>query len=296
MSVIHTSVCTSLQVGLAVAGGGISGAASVGVLQAFLEAGIEVTHIAGTSSGAIVAALFALGYDPFELHTLVPSLTKKQLDYDRVGIALRILGIRRFLEGLIKGKKLHGEFLRLTEGRTLNEVSLPVGIVATDLKSGNPLVFTQTPLPTFATITQVQIADALSASCAIPLLFRPVRLQNKILVDGGVVMNCPVRVVREMGAPFVIAVDTVTAFANEKIENLTSGFSIFSHVINLTLRNQMEVEQREADLVFFPHVGAVGALDFEKLQVCIEAGYAYAKERIPKLIETLQAKLPTIAT
>lgn len=278
------------QIGVAIAGGGVSGAAAVGVLRALAEAGISVSHIAGSSSGAVVAAMYALGYEVEELRSFIPLLTKKQLDYDRQGILRRLLRRQRYLDGWIKGHRLNRSFEHFTKGAKLSDVPLPLGVVATDLSTGRPVVFAQpgiTVAPGIEVVHDASLADALQASCAIPVLFQPVRKFGHILVDGGVVMNCPVSIVRQMGASFVLSVDTVTAFANSKVGQLPSALSIFAHVVNITLRNQMAAEHERADAAFHPDVGAVGALDFHKIEQCIEKGYEYAVKHIPAIFSKM---------
>lgn len=273
----------AMKTGLALAGGGVSGSAAVGVIQALEEAGIEITHVAGTSSGSIVAALYAYGYSIEDLKRTIPRFTRRQLDVDWNAILSRILRRRPYLDGWIKGVRLQSLLDVLTHSDSVSGFRIPCGIVATNLRTGQPVVFARDPVPNFHTETEIQISQALLASSAIPVIFQPVRWNGLILTDGGVAMNCPVRVVREMGAARVIAVDTVTAFANDDVGELRSGLSVFAHVINLNLRQQMAHEHRYTDFSIYPHVGYVGAFDFHKVNQCIEAGYRTAWEMMDQI-------------
>lgn len=281
------TACDKRSVGLALAGGGVSGAAAIGVIQALEEEGFTVSHIAGTSSGAMVAALYAFGYSTEDMKQVMPRLTKRHLDYDWRAILAKILVRRSYLDGWIKGSRIRSLLEELTESKDLSAFRIPCAIVATDLSKGQPVLFANKQIPDFLTETGISIGQAVLASCSIPVIFQPVRWKQYILSDGGVTMNCPVRVVRALGAERVIAVDTVTAFANDDVGQLKSGLSIFAHVINLNLRQQMAHEHQYADLSLHPHVGYVGALDFHKVQQCAEAGYRDAKNRMDELRKVL---------
>ncbi|MFC4770303.1 patatin-like phospholipase family protein [Effusibacillus consociatus] len=275
------------KAGLAIAGGGVSGSAAIGVIQALEEAGITISHIAGSSSGAMVAALYAYGYSVDGMKQVMPRFTKRHLDYDWKAILARFLLRRPHLDGWIKGTRLQSLIGELTEWKNVSAFRIPCGIVATDLRQGKPLIFSKDPVPGFPFESDITIAQAVQASCSIPVIFQPVRWKQYILSDGGVSINCPVRVVKALGAERVIAVDTVTAFANSDVGQLRSGLSIFAHVINLNLRDQMAREHEWADLSLHPHVGYVGALDFHKVQQCVEAGYLYTKQRIDQVKKVL---------
>ncbi|MFC0214979.1 patatin-like phospholipase family protein [Paenibacillus chartarius] len=264
-----------METGLALAGGGVPGAAAVGVLMALEEAGITVTHITGTSSGAMVAALYAYGYAPQQLLGIVPMLNRRYLDFDWRGILYKALFRRPSLDGWLKGERLYKLMAELTHYRDLSALRIPCGIVATDLADGKPFVFANAEVPGYSWDYSFHIAEAVRASFAIPVLFRPFRRDAKLLVDGGVSTNCPVRICRAMGASKVIAVDSVTLPAAAP-SLLDGSFSILYKVIQLTLKQQMENEHACADMGLLIDVGTVGAFDFHKVGDCIEAGYRTA--------------------
>lgn len=279
-----------VKAGLALAGGGVSGSAAIGVIQALEETGITISHIAGSSSGSIVAALYAYGYNADRLKQIMPQFTKRQLDFDWRAILSRALRRRRYLDGWIKGSRIQHLLSEMTDSSSVNAFRIPCGIVSTDLRTGQPVVFSNQVIPNFETETDISIAQALLASSAIPVIFQPVRWKGRVLSDGGVVMNCPVQIVREMGAERIIAIDTVTAFANEDVGQLHSGLSVFAHVINLNLRNQMAHELRLADISIHPRVGYVGAFDFHKVEQCVKAGYEKAWDMMDQIHEVLNCR------
>lgn len=276
-----------MKTGIAIAGGGVSGFASIGVIQALEEAGIEITHIAGSSSGSVVAALYAYGYSPQELCKMLPHVNRRHLDIDVRSPLLSLFSRYRHVDGLIKGDRLRQIIEKLTDGATLSRLHIPCGIVTTDLKSGETIVCSQIPLPDFPTISEIPVATAVQASFSIPVIFRPVRYSSYVLVDGGVNCNCPVQIVKQLGATHVISVDTVTPFVKNRNLNLQSGKSILYHVIHLHLYHQMKQEHSYADITLHPDVGQVSTLAFHKAMQCVEAGYTYTKARISAIKEKL---------
>ncbi|CAH0118214.1 hypothetical protein PAE9249_00681 [Paenibacillus sp. CECT 9249] len=275
-----------MRTGLALAGGGVPGTTALGVIQALEEADIKITHVAGTSSGSIVAALYAYGMATDKLLAVVPRLNRRYLDIDWRSIFLKLVLYRPYLDGWLKGKRLFDLVAELTESSFLSEMKIPCGIIATDLSSGRPIIFAKQPIDGYTTESEISIAEAVRASISIPVLFQPMRWKDYVLVDGGVTMNCPVQVVRAMGAERVISVDPVTPFVKQK-NPLTSALSIFNYAINLNLQYQMQQEHSYADLTLFPMVGPVSSFDFRKVQQCITAGYRHAKEKLDEIKNVL---------
>lgn len=274
-----------MEIGLALAGGGIPGCAAVGVLKALDEAGIIVTHITGASSGAMVAALYAYGYSPEELEKIVPRLNRRYLDLDWKAVILKLLNLRPDVEGWLKGDRLRGLMEELTEKESLSAFKIPCGIVATDVNSRKPVVFSQDSIEDYLWEKNILIADAVRASFAIPVIFRPLYRNGKKIVDGGVVSNCPVQICKKLGAKQVIAVDPITPITMTK----TNGkYQSYYQKIYLQLKSQMEIEQQYADFVIFPETGFVGAFDFRKANQCIQAGYQATIDKIDEIKNRLR--------
>ncbi|PLT28640.1 patatin-like phospholipase family protein [Peribacillus deserti] len=271
-----------METGLAFAGGGIPGCAAVGVLKALKEAGIKVTHIAGTSSGAMAAALYAYGYEPGDLEKLVPTLSRRYLDIDYKAVLLRALFLQPKLKGWLKGNRFRHLIQTLTHEDSLSALQIPCGIVATDLNKGTPVVFTQSPISDFAYETEASIADAVRASFAIPFLFKPALHKGAALIDGGVTVNCPVRICRALGANRVIAVDPISPIAD--IPSSSYGtYKLIHKIIYLNLKLQMESELKFADYVIQPQTDFVGGFEFKKAVQCIEAGYHSTMKNIDEI-------------
>jgi NTE family protein len=173
-------------VGLALSGGAARGIAHAGVLEVLVAAGIPVRAVAGTSAGSVVGALFAAGMAPAEIGRL--GLETRWLDLFRARLPRA---------GLIPGEGLERFFDRILPARTFAELRLPFAAVATDLATGGRVDLTSGPL-----------ARAVLASCSLPVLLEPVQIGGRLLVDGGVSSQVPVRAVREtLGVVPVVAVD-----------------------------------------------------------------------------------------
>src|SRR5690606_20097382 len=150
----------------------------------------------GTSAGAVVAALYAYGYRPKHMTKLLPLINKELVDYDYPSFVRAFLRRGMQVQGLAKGERLRYLIAETTRNARMADLPFPVAFIATDLKTARPVIFTSRPflrpLPGADVITDIPVADAVVASCAIPVLFQPIRHRGRILVDGGVIDNCPI--------------------------------------------------------------------------------------------------------
>ena len=175
------------KIGLALGSGSARGWAHIGVIHALTEAGIPVDYVAGTSIGAVVGAVYAVGR--------IDSLEEMALQFDWKMI-IRFLDVVFPKSGLIDGKKVADFIREHVEGKNIENFTLPFCTVSTDLATGCEVV-----------IKEGDSIEAVRASISVPGVFTPVRRNSSVLVDGGLVNPVPVSVVRQMGADFVIAVD-----------------------------------------------------------------------------------------
>jgi len=182
------------RIGLALGGGGARGLAHIGVLQTLQRAGIPVDCLAGTSMGAVIAAGYAAGMSPAELEQEATAATRLHHL-----LSLADAGVPD--GGLLRGRRLMRYFERCLRQTSFADLHLPLAVVAVDLNTRREVVLREGP-----------VALALRATTAVPGLFAPLELDGQRLVDGGLLNNLPVDVVRQMGAQVVIAVD-VTATA-----------------------------------------------------------------------------------
>lgn len=254
------------RVGLALGGGAARGFAHIGVIQVLEENGIKVDYVAGTSAGSLVAALYASGKDGKSLALMADSMDESAFaDWAFPG------------RGLIRGEAL-AKFVRThTGGRSIEQMRIPLGIVATDLDNGQPILF--------------QVGDpgvAVRASSAVPAVFTPVRIGAREYVDGGLVSPVPVRFARQMGAELVIAVD-ISAIPDgnatgDPMRMLLQTFAIMGKSINA-------FELREADVVMRPKLAGVSSADFSSRKRSIQAGREVALAMLPELRSRIAARM-----
>jgi NTE family protein len=234
-------------IGLALGGGAARGFAHIGVIQVLEEAGIRPDLVIGTSAGSLVAALYASGKSGAELATLAQSMDEGAIaDWSFPG------------RGLIRGDALARYVREHTGGKRIEQMKLPLGIVATDLDNGQGIVF--------------RVGDtgvAVRASSAVPAVFQPVRIGAREYVDGGLVAPVPVRYARQMGAQLVIAVDISEppdgAATGDPVRMLLQTFSIMGRSIN-------QFELAKADVVLRPKLAGVSGADFSARSRSIKAG------------------------
>lgn len=278
------------KLGIALGGGGVAGTAHIGVLYALEEAGIRIDCLAGCSSGAIVAALYAYGYRASELISMLPSIGKKHLDWDYLNFIFKLIRAGTKISGLIKGEKLRAFVADKTGHANMSDLKLPVSISATDLKEGKQILFVSRPLASdvdgAVEIADIRVADAVRASLSIPVLFKPYVFKDRVLIDGGLIDNCPVAAARALGADQVIAVDLVNP--NAANSSFNSIKSIVSRTVTINLAVKAKYSTYEADFVLQPEVGSVGVLDFSKLVHCVQSGYEYTRNHIKQIKNALE--------
>jgi NTE family protein len=187
--------------GLALGGGGVLGAAHVGVLQVLHERGIHPTIVAGTSAGALVGAAYAAGMDPYELEEMA-----LRANWGMVGEFRRAPG-----PGILDTSGLRNTVESLGGDRLIESLPVRYGALATDVRTGSSTL-----------LDQGSLTDAMSASIAIPGIFRPKRVGGRLLVDGGLVANLPIEAALTLGAHHVIAVRLVPEWDGlPKVRNST---------------------------------------------------------------------------
>lgn len=255
------------RIGLALGGGAARGFAHVGVIQVLEEAGIRPVLVAGTSAGSLVAAFYASGRNGAQLQQIAESM-------DEAAIADWTLPI--FTRGVFRGEALARYVNTVVGGRTIDALPIPLGIVATDLASGEETLFRRGDTGT-----------AVRASSAVPAVFQPVRISGRDYVDGGLVSPVPVAAARKMGAELIIAVDISTPPDSNPsggtLEVLLQTFAIMGKSINT-------FELRDADLVIRPALVGISSSDFGARKRAIEAGRQAMLAALPRLRALIAAK------
>ena len=255
------------KLGLALGGGAARGFAHVGVIQVLDEAGLRPDFVTGTSAGSLVAALYASGRSGAQLQQVAEGMEEAAFTDWTLPI---------FSRGLLRGEALGRYVNGQVGGKLIEQMPVSLGIVATDLNSGQGVLFQRGDTGT-----------AVRASSAVPAVFLPVKIGTHEYVDGGLVSPVPVRYARQMGAELVIAVDISSAPegnpAGGQLQILLQTFAIMGKSIN-------SFELREADLVVRPALVGVGSADFTARRRAIEAGRVAMQRLLPQLKAAIEAK------
>ncbi|WP_445488445.1 patatin-like phospholipase family protein [Niallia sp. 03133] len=251
------------RIGLALGSGGARGFAHIGVIKVLREADIPIDYIAGSSIGAIVASLYGAGLDVERLYDLSKFFKRKFfLDFT----------VPRM--GFIAGNKVK-ELIRLfTFGKNIEDLDIPVAIVAADLLSGEKVVFTEGP-----------IAEAVRASISIPGIFVPEKIKGRLLVDGGVIDRIPVSVVKDMGADLIIGVDV----ANVKITTeITSIYDVIMRSLDIMQMELVNNREIASDCMIRPQVEIFNSKAFTNLKKIIELGEEETKKHLDDIKELIR--------
>jgi len=285
------------KVGLVLSGGAARGLAHIGVLKALEEQGVKIDAIAGTSMGAVIGGLYASGYKIDELEKLALAIDwqqalsdapprkdipfrRKQDDRDflvKQRLSFRDDGSLGLPLGVIQGQNLALLLERLrahaSDTRDFDKLPIPFRAVATDIASGEKVVFRKGHLP-----------QVIRASMSIPAVFAPIELDGRLLVDGGMVDNIPLDIVREMGVDMAIVVDIGTPLRNRK--QLATVVDVLNQSITLMTRRNSEEQlasRHRDDILVQPPLSSFGVTDFGRAQDMIDAGYRATRLLDPRL-------------
>lgn len=285
--ILHAGEAPRPKVGLVLSGGAARGLAHIGVLKALEEQGIKIDAIAGTSMGAVIGGLYASGYKIDELEKLALNIDwqqalsdappredvpfrRKQDDRDflvKQKLSFRDDGSLGLPLGVIQGQNLalllESMLAHASDTRDFDKLPIPFRAVATDIASGEKVVFRKGHLP-----------QVIRASMSIPAVFAPVELDGRLLVDGGMTDNIPLDVAREMGVDLAIVVDIGTPLRSRK--QLATVVDVLNQSITLMTRRNSEEQLaalRPEDVLIQPSLASFGVTDFGRAQDMIDAGY-----------------------
>lgn len=257
------------RLGLALGGGAARGFAHVGVIQVLEANGIYPDVITGTSAGSLVGALYASGKNAKELERAAMSMDEATLTDWMLPLVSR---------GLLRGEALARYVRQAVDGKLIEQMPRPLGILATDLGTGEGVLF-----------RRGDTAQAVRASSAVPGVFNPVSISGHEYVDGGLVAPVPVRQAREMGAEVVLAVDISADPADLSSSGLLSLLPKTTAIMGQSI-NRLELAG--ADVVLRPALSGVGSADFGARQRSIEAGRAAMQAALPQLNAALARTRP----
>ena len=285
------------MLGLALSGGGIRGIAHAGVLKALLDNGIRVDIIGGTSAGALVGVLYAMGYTPDYIYEAFKLYSKEIVGLNGglmfSGVRGKILGNEAGIKGLKSGKSLEKVFERMALRKGYKNVEeileIPVVITSVDIRDGKEYIFTNS-VPNVENadkyITNIGIGKAVRASSSFPGIFCPCEFEGHSFYDGGILDNVPVLEVRKQGANKVIAVN----FKADDIENSSNIMDLGMRTLDIMGNKISEKSLNNCDLVITVETDKTGLFDIEKLDSCFEYGYMAVIKNLGKIKQVLESK------
>lgn len=246
------------NIGLALGGGAVLGAAHVGVIKAIKEENLDINFISGTSIGAFVACLYAFG--------------KGLNDIQKIGSELKwidIAGLSLSRFALLSNEKLGALIEKHIGDRNIEDADIPLALVTTNASSGKKVV-----------LTQGNVAKAVMASTAIPGTFEPIEVDDQLLVDGGVVENVPVSTLIEVGAQFTIGVDLNS---NREYERPKNVLEVILNSFHFLMMQSSKLQTKDADLLITPDLSGFNRSDMSQIGSLMEVGYEAAKDRLRDL-------------
>jgi NTE family protein len=256
-------------IGLALGGGFARGFAHLGVFKVLEQNQIPISHIAGTSVGSILGAAYASGASLARILATCRNIRFRDIARWRVS---RL--------GLASNQRLEDLIARVFESKRFEDLRIPLAVVATDLATGDPVVF-----------TQGNLVDAIRASCAFPGLFEPVEIGTRFLADGGLTAQVPTLAARQIGASRVVGVSV--GMQEGRSDPPTNIFQVVARAVSAAQKHQLEVWERHADLVLRPDVQDLAWDDFERADEAIEAGETSAILALPRIRGLLSEASPS---
>lgn len=261
-----------MRLGLVLSGGGIRGIAHAGVLKALEEYDIKVDVIGGTSSGSLVASLYAMGYSPYYIYTLFDMYSK---DIVNINSAPIINGIGNFvmskkvkLSGLKTGENIEKIFDEIASRKGIKKISdieMPIAIPSVDVSDSKEYIFSNyKPKDSENYITNISVGKAVRASSSFPVVFSPCQFEKHKFLDGGTLDNTPVKPVKELGADKVIAVN----FLADEINDKSDIMDIVMKTLDIMGNKISENDLKEADYILTVPSDKTGLLDVQKIKKC----------------------------
>lgn len=247
------------DIGLALGGGAVLGAAHVGVLRAIDEFDIKIKYISGTSIGAFVAAFFAFGKNWKEIKQIATEL--KWID---------ITGISLSRYGLLSNEKLGKLILEHIGDKNIQDSDIPLAMIATDVTSGEKIILDKGP-----------VADAVMASTCIPGIFKPIEKNGRMLVDGGIVENVPINTIKGMGAEYVIGIDLNAKHKYDKPDNI---LDVIINSFHFLMKKSVKLQKEDADLLIEPDLAAFNRSDMSQVDKLMEKGYEDSKKALKNIV------------
>ncbi|MBF7686879.1 patatin-like phospholipase family protein [Acinetobacter sp. EC24] len=254
-------------VALVLGSGGARGYAHIGVLKALEQQGLKPDLIVGTSAGSVVGALYASG--------------KTATQITQIALNMKVNDVREITltrKGFLDGEKVADFVNKNIENRTLQDMKIPLFVVATELQTGQKKVF-----------NYGNTGQAIQASTAIPSMFIPVKIAGHEYVDGGLVSPVPVDVARQLGADVVIAVDILQP---PQYTQTTNMWGLFNQNINIMQQRLSQVELKSADVVIRPDIREKAHIfDVKEREATLQAGFIATQTQMATIEHVIETKM-----
>ena len=288
-----------MKLGLSLSGGGVKGAAHIGVIKALEEENIKIDSVAGTSSGSIVATLYAMGFSSDEIYAIFQKYCKKIKYIDFWNILKLIYGLifkrKIIIDGLNSGKKIEkliNDIAQSKKIKDISEIHFPLIIPSVNMYSGKVTCFTTCKnkkryLSNTIFINHINIGKAVRASCSFPVVFSPCECNNTSLIDGGIRENTPWRELKEIGTDKVISVVFKEEFDKDCCMNI---IDVASRSISLLSNELSNYEWEGTEYLLEIHTKKIGLLDMDKIDELYEIGYKTAKKQMYNIKQLIENK------
>lgn len=282
-----------MELGVCLAGGGVKGAAHIGALKALKEKNIQIDCISGTSSGSIVATLYALGYSCEEILDIFKRYSKKikYIDLKNIYNIIKnfIFKHKLIIEGFNTGEIIEKTIDKLCNNKNvynISDVKKRLLITSVSLNNGKIYFFENlnnrnTYSDEIISVNNINIGKAVRASCSFPGFFCPVKYNEDLLIDGGVRENIPWKEVKKRGIDKVFCISFEEEIKNKKNKNIID--SIYG-AINLMGRELSNYELSGADYVLKIKTKEISLLDFKEIEYLYNLGYNKTKEYLEKYL------------
>lgn len=285
-----------MENGLCLAGGGVKGAAHIGAIKALEEANIKFDYVGGTSSGSIIACLYACGFTSDDMYKIFKKYCKRIKYVDFINIIKLILGLiftgRIVIDGLNSGKQIENLINRVCNKRkiyTIKDIEKPLIIPSVNLCNGKVICFSsckneKIKLENTIFVNDIEIGKAVRASCSYPVIFSPCKYKNIKLIDGGIRENVPWKELKKIGAKKVLNI------MFEEEENLDCDknlVEVAGSSIGLLCKELSNYEMKGSDLTIKIKSKKIGLLDMNKIDELYKLGYKETKKNIMKIKEII---------
>ncbi len=284
-----------MKLGLALSGGGIRGIAHAGVLKALEENNIKIDAIGGTSSGSIIATLYAMGYSPYYIYILFKKYAKDLVNQNSIS---KVTSIGNFMankkgnfQGFYTGEEIESGFnnIALRKGvKKISDIEMPIVIPTVDVQDSKKYIITnkipEKSSPNTEYINNIDIGKAIRASSSFPVVFSPCEYNKHRFLDGGILDNFPTTEVKKQGVDKTITVN----FKADDIDENSNIMDIVMRTIDIMGNKISEENISNSDMVLTIQTDKTGLLETEKLDECYKYGYRQTIEQIDKIKEIIE--------